>query len=77
MPCRMIATEEQCVTTVNEAPLPQARRRPSIGHQESKITKAACRKRVWILIRTYFLGRDSAVDFAFFSSISRIMTDML
>ena len=33
-------------------------------------------KRVWILIRTYFLGRYSAVDFAFFGSITRIMTDL-
>ena len=33
LPCRAIATEEQCVSTVDEAPLPQARCRPSIGHQ--------------------------------------------
>ena len=33
VPCRAIATEEQCVTNVDEAPLPQARRRPSLGHQ--------------------------------------------
>ena len=31
VPCRGVATEEQCVTTVDEAPLPQARRRPSLG----------------------------------------------
>ena len=33
MPCSAIATEEQLVTTVDEAPLPQATRRPSLGHQ--------------------------------------------
>ena len=39
VPCRAIATEEQCVTTVDEAPLPQARRRPSIGHQPPRIVR--------------------------------------
>ena len=39
VPCRAIATEEQCVTTVGEAPLPQARRRPSIGHQPPRLVR--------------------------------------
>ena len=36
-PWRTIATEEQCVTTVDEAPLPRARRRPSLGHQPPRL----------------------------------------
>ena len=37
VPCRAIATEGQCVTTVDEAPLPRARRRPSLGHQPPRL----------------------------------------
>ena len=37
VPCRAIATEEQCVTTVDEAPLPRARCRPSLGHQPPRL----------------------------------------
>ena len=33
-------------------------------------------KRAWILIRINVLGRGSVVDFAFFWSIARIMTDV-
>ena len=39
VPCRAIATEEQCVTTVDEAPLPRARRRPSLGHQPPRLVR--------------------------------------
>ena len=39
VPCIAVATEEQCVTTVDEAPLPQARRRPSIGHQPPRLVR--------------------------------------
>ena len=35
--CR--ATQEQCVTTVDEAPLPRARRRPSLGHQPPRLVR--------------------------------------
>ena len=36
---RAIATEEQRVTTVDEAPLPQARGRPSLGHQPPRLAR--------------------------------------
>ena len=39
VPCRAIATEEQCVTIVDEAPLPRARRRPSLGHQTPRFVR--------------------------------------
>ena len=46
VPCRAIATEEQCVTTVDEAPLPQARRRPSIGLQPPRFVKRPVGSRI-------------------------------
>ena len=39
VPGRTIATEEQCVTNVDEAPLPRVRRRPSIGHQPPRFVR--------------------------------------
>ena len=39
VPCRGIAIEEQFVTTFDEAPLPHARRRPSIGHQPPRFVR--------------------------------------
>ena len=39
VPCRAIATEEQCVTTVDEAPLPRARCRPSPGHHPPRLVR--------------------------------------
>ena len=37
--CRAIAIEDQCVSTVDEALLPQARRRPSIEHQPLRLVR--------------------------------------
>ena len=39
VPSRAIATEKQFVTTTYEAPLPQARRRPSVGHQLPRLVR--------------------------------------
>ena len=44
-PCRAIATEKQFVTIVNEALLPQARRRPSIGHQPPRFARRPAGRR--------------------------------
>ena len=39
VPRRGIATEEQFVTTVDEAPLPHTRRQPSLGHQPPRFVR--------------------------------------